>query len=203
MRHGSSALDISAARKEIAAGEVIDNGEGVSAEHRTQIFDSSSRPAATAAEPGWVLRSFALCSTPTAARSGWSNPNREPLRADVPVPTGRCRADGRSPMPAGTTLDGWSDASQVGLHNKASSTDVLTRQLKPLETVQFVLDAAFQVLAPLLARRDPSPFLQQQFAALRSVLRSRAARMFVADQNRQREIAEQTALLRQWLEAIP
>ena len=41
MRHGSSTLDITAARQQnLLLVKVIDNGEGVSPNNRTQIFDS-------------------------------------------------------------------------------------------------------------------------------------------------------------------
>src|ERR1700694_3793599 len=66
------------------------------------------------------------------------------------------------------------------------------RQLKPFEAVQLLLDAAFEVLARAATRTsaDPAPFLQQQFLPLAIGLEIERGDNVVADQNRQREIAE-------------
>src|SRR6266404_6709005 len=79
------------------------------------------------------------------------------------------------------------------LHLRAS-----LRQLKPLEAVQRFLDAALKILAraALRAVADPIPFLQQQFSASAIGLEIERGDDVVADQHRQREIAEHPLLPR-------
>ena len=61
------------------------------------------------------------------------------------------------------------------------------RELKPLEAVQFFLDAALEVLsrAPLRGSADPAPFLHQQFAALAVGLEVDGGDDVVTSKNRQ------------------
>src|SRR5437879_1569134 len=86
-----------------------------------------------------------------------------------------------------------------------SWTETSLRQLKPLETVELVLDAALVVLArgPRRALADPAPFLHQQFLVLAVGLEVDGGDDVFADQNRQREIAEHAFFLRHiGLEAV-
>src|SRR6476659_7798830 len=81
----------------------------------------------------------------------------------------------------------------------------LLRELKPLETMQLFLDAALVVLArrPRSALADPAPFLHQQFLVLAVGLEVDGGDDVAADQDRQREIAEQALFLRHvGLEAV-
>src|SRR5258705_13737745 len=78
-----------------------------------------------------------------------------------------------------------------------SRMDALLRQLKPLETIQFFLDSALEVLAqaPRGALADPAPFLHQQFPVLAVGLEVDGGDDVLADQHRQREITEQALFL--------
>src|SRR5207244_8629725 len=79
------------------------------------------------------------------------------------------------------------------------------RELKPLETIQLFLDAALVVLArsPRRALADPAPFLHQEFPVLAVGLQIDGGDDVFADQDRQREIAEQALLFRHvGLEAV-
>src|SRR4051812_24457339 len=73
----------------------------------------------------------------------------------------------------------------------------LLRQLKPLEAIEFFLDAALVILAgtargPLA---DPVPFLHQQFPVLAVGLEIEGGDNVLPHQHRQREVAEQALLL--------
>src|SRR5882672_5055710 len=74
------------------------------------------------------------------------------------------------------------------------------RQLKPLETIEFLLDPALQILARLafrgLALADPGPLLHQELPVLPVGLEIERGDDVAADQDRQREIAELAFLLR-------
>src|SRR5262245_17060045 len=74
----------------------------------------------------------------------------------------------------------------------------LFRQLKPFKAVQLFLDAALVVLAAPLRRAlaDPAPFLHQQLPVLAVGLEVNGGNDVFPDQDRQREIAEQTLFLR-------
>src|SRR4051794_40917312 len=72
------------------------------------------------------------------------------------------------------------------------------RELKGLEAVQLFLDATLELAAsaPLFAVADPAPLLHQQFSVLAIGLEIECGDDVVADQHRQRKIAEQPLLLR-------
>src|SRR5437016_2769846 len=74
------------------------------------------------------------------------------------------------------------------------------RQLKPLEAIELFLDPALQILARLafrgLAPADPGPLLHQEFPVLPVGLEIERGDDVLADQDRQREIAELAFLLR-------
>src|SRR5260370_2901177 len=81
------------------------------------------------------------------------------------------------------------------------------RQLKPLESVQFFLDAALQFLARVafraLALADPIPFLQQELLVRPVGLEIERRDDVLSDQDRQCEIAELAFVLRHiGLEAV-
>src|SRR5690242_4594858 len=67
------------------------------------------------------------------------------------------------------------------------------RELKTLEAVQFFLDATLQEPAWLLA--DPRPFLHQQLLRLAIGFQINRRDDLIANQHRQREIAEHPLLL--------
>ena len=79
MRHGSTMLDISAARQDdrmrIKVATMARAFHPITAHKSSTAF---SRPAVTAEARVWVLRLFVPCSTPMAAPSAFSRPNREP-----------------------------------------------------------------------------------------------------------------------------
>src|SRR5450755_1597130 len=74
------------------------------------------------------------------------------------------------------------------------------RQLKPLEAVQFLLDAALQRFPRLslggLAVADPVPFLHQQLLVLPVGLEIERGDDVLSHEDRQREIAELALFLR-------
>src|SRR6476661_2838093 len=93
-------------------------------------------------------------------------------------------------------------ADYKGIRNQRrprSAVNHSLRQLKSFKSIQLFLDSALEILARALCRAlaDPTPFLHQQFLVLAVGLEIDRRDDVFADQDRQREIAEQALFLRQ------
>src|SRR3954468_23690165 len=130
--------------------------------------------------------------TPTAARASCSLPAASRAK--------RCSRYGRQAARQLETVAAVRcDATDAVDRVPGSRTDALLRQLKPLETMQFLLDAALVVLALGAAActlADPAPFLHQEFLVLAVGLQIDGGDDVFANQHRQCEIAEQALFLR-------